>query len=161
MEKEQVQMNLIRRLAWSFMKTGLDIDDLIGEASLAYSIALNKFDPDNGAKFTTYAYWVIKNHLINYISRKKSTVGFGQPDIPEPVNENTTLETLELIDLIESLKPKAKEICKVILENPDMFSTTTKQGMRMKVVNYLREQGWGWHDIRRSFGQIRWALQNG
>ena len=156
--EEKVEMNLIRRLAWSFMKTGLDIDDLIGEASLAYSIALNKFDPDNGTKFTTFAYWVIRNHLINYISRKKSTVGFGQPDIPEAVDKNTPLENLEFSDLIESLKPKAKEICKIILENPEAFTTTTREGMRAKVINYLREQGWGWSDIRRSFGQIKWAL---
>ena len=155
---EKIEMNLIRRLAWSFMKTGLDIDDLIGEASLAYTIALDKFNPDKGTKFTTFAYWCIKNHLITYVSRKKSTVGFGQPDIPEAIAENTTLETLELIDLIESLKPKAKKICEVILKNPDMFTTTTREGMRAKVVNYLREQGWDWHDIRRSFGQIKWAL---
>jgi RNA polymerase sigma factor (sigma-70 family) len=158
---EKVEMNLIYRIAWNFQKTtGLDIEELIGEAGLAYTKAMRSFNPDKGTKFTTYAYWVISNELKTYIGRKRSEVGFGQHEIEEPVDENTLTEKVEFLDLINHLKPKAKEICEMILENPEMFTTTTREGMRMKIINHLRSLGWKWFDIRRAFGQIRWALQN-
>ncbi len=74
MKKSIENMEMIHRLAWSFhFTTGLDLDDLVGEASLAYCEALNTFDSTKDVKMTTYAYKRIQNRLIDF-SRKEKQV---------------------------------------------------------------------------------------
>jgi RNA polymerase sigma factor (sigma-70 family) len=54
-----------------FENTNIDIMDLIAEGNIGLMVAAEKYDPDNesGANFTTYAYNIIKTHIIRAIKK--------------------------------------------------------------------------------------------
>ena len=61
---------LVRRLCWRFRATGEPMDDLVQVGSVGLLKAIDKFDPEKGVNFTTYAVPVIvgeiKNHLRDH-----------------------------------------------------------------------------------------------
>ncbi len=58
---------LIYQKAWQYhQKTGIEFDELVGVANLAYAKALNKFDPDRG-KFSTLLWHSIVNAFKSYM----------------------------------------------------------------------------------------------
>jgi RNA polymerase sigma factor (sigma-70 family) len=64
-------MNLIRKIAWSFHKsTGYDWDDLFQEAAIAYIHAMKTYDPSKGYSISTYVWGVITNSLKSFLQKE-------------------------------------------------------------------------------------------
>jgi RNA polymerase sigma factor (sigma-70 family) len=59
----QARRNMGRRTVEARMKCGMSEDDAISAANLGLMNAIRRFDPANGARFTTYAGWWIKKAL--------------------------------------------------------------------------------------------------
>jgi len=59
----QARKDMGHRTVEARMKCGLAEDDAISAANLGLMRAIRKFDPKNGARFTTYAGWWIKKAL--------------------------------------------------------------------------------------------------
>ena len=53
-------MRLAISMAAKFKRYGAPMNDLIQEASVGLMKAADKFDPDRGVRFSTYAVWWIK-----------------------------------------------------------------------------------------------------
>ncbi len=53
-------LRLVVKIAHDFRNCGLGLADLVAEGNQGLMIATDKFDPDNGAKFSVYAGWWIK-----------------------------------------------------------------------------------------------------
>jgi len=71
-------INAYGRLAVSvaarFRRYGLPLDDLIQQGNLGLMRAAEKYDPDNGARFSTYAAWWIRASMQEYVMRNWSVV---------------------------------------------------------------------------------------
>jgi len=70
-------MRLAISMAFKFKRYGAPMGDLIQEASLGLMKAADKFDPDRGVRFSTYAVWWIKASIQDYVMRNWSMVRTG------------------------------------------------------------------------------------
>ncbi len=70
-------MRLAISMASKFRRYGAPMPDLIQEASLGLMKAADKFDPDRGVRFSTYAVWWIKASIQDYVMRNWSMVRTG------------------------------------------------------------------------------------
>jgi len=70
-------MRLAISMASKFKRYGAPMNDLIQEASLGLMKAADKFDPDRGVRFSTYAVWWIKASIQDHVMRNWSMVRTG------------------------------------------------------------------------------------
>lgn len=64
-------LKLVLRIAMNYMNKGLDLNELISEGNKGLVIALNRFNPKFNNKFSTYAYFWIKQCIISAINENK------------------------------------------------------------------------------------------
>lgn len=70
-------MRLAISMAAKFRRYGAPMNDLTQEAALGLMKAAEKFDPDRGVRFSTYAVWWIKAGIQDYVMRNWSMVRTG------------------------------------------------------------------------------------
>lgn len=70
-------MRLAISMASKFKRYGANTNDLIQEAGVGLMKAAEKFDPDRGVRFSTYAQWWIKAAIQDYVMRNWSMVRTG------------------------------------------------------------------------------------
>jgi RNA polymerase sigma-32 factor len=70
-------MRLAVSMASKFKRYGAPMNDLIQEAGVGLMKAAEKFDPDRGVRFSTYAVWWIKASVQDYVMRNWSMVRTG------------------------------------------------------------------------------------
>ena len=70
-------MRLAVSMASKFRRYGAPMADLIQEAGVGLLKAAEKFDPDRGVRFSTYASWWIKASIQDYVMRDWSMVRTG------------------------------------------------------------------------------------
>ena len=70
-------MRLAIYMAAKFKRYGAPMNDLVQEAGLGLMKAADKFDPDRGVRFSTYAVWWIKASVQDYVMRNWSMVRTG------------------------------------------------------------------------------------
>ncbi len=61
---------LVRAVAARYQQRGLPLDDLVQEGTVGLLRAVDLFDPDRGARFSTYAVWWIKQAIRRALARQ-------------------------------------------------------------------------------------------
>lgn len=70
-------LRLAISMAAKYRRYGAQLPDLTQEAAIGLMKAAEKFDPDRGFRFSTYAVWWIKAQLQDYVMRNWSLVRTG------------------------------------------------------------------------------------
>lgn len=98
----------------SFLKAGLNFDDLLSEGNAALLNAINKFDISTGNKFSTYATYAIRNALIQELREQKKrhercpvsldpSLGSGELEENDIVDERHDDQEKYLIELLKNI----------------------------------------------------------
>jgi RNA polymerase sigma-32 factor len=69
---------LVIGMARRFERLGVPIADLFNEGIIALIIAANKFDPESGNRFATYAQWWVLTYLQEFVQQNTTPVRLGR-----------------------------------------------------------------------------------
>src|SRR5207253_4430787 len=70
-------LRLVAKIAMGYRGYGLPVAELISEGNVGLMQALNRFEPEKGFRFATYALWWIRTCIQDYILSSCSLVKIG------------------------------------------------------------------------------------
>ena len=111
-------LRLAAKVARGYRGYGFPLADLIGEANLGLVIAASRFEPERGARFSTYALWWIKAAIHDYILRSWSLVKIGTTAAQKKLFFGLRREMSKLADDAIGLTPEKAELIAQELEVP-------------------------------------------
>jgi RNA polymerase sigma-32 factor len=77
----ECNMKLASKIANEYRNYNLaNMGDLVQEATLGLCEAVNRYDPDHGNRFTTYAAWGIRSRVLRFIIQNFSMVQIGKTE---------------------------------------------------------------------------------
>jgi len=128
-------VTIARKYAGSVRIGNLNFDDLIQEGMLGLIRAVEKFDTERGYKFSTYAYWWIRQsitraidstsssirlpvHVRELINKLRITTNRFEQELGRPPTHREVLEALEITEerldeLLEAARPIASLNCEI------------------------------------------------
>jgi len=157
---------LISGLASNYSrKTGLEYDEFIGVANLAFTKAQQSFN--DKYTFSTWLYLCIKNAIINHISSE-----YKQKNLENKLRSRTELELNYIVDdqgnqiflpkkeYVPDLEttPDIEKIIEIAIEVNKSINNSYRQPSVFAIEKILKKIEWSEERIRSSFSRIKAAL---
>jgi RNA polymerase sigma-32 factor len=124
-------LRLAAKIAKNYRGYGLPLSEIISEGNVGLMQAINRFDPERGFRFATYAIWWIRASIQDYILRSWSLVKIG-----------TTASQKKLFFKLRSAKAKISALENVELRPDQVTAIATTLGVEdQDVVDMNRRLG--------------------
>lgn len=120
----EANLRFVVAVALQYRRYGIPIGELLAEGNLGLMMAVDKFDPDRGTRFVTYAGYWIRAYVLDRVVRSTTMVGAGSGPLRSKLFFRLRRERAK----VASLTPDYHERLRLLAER---FETTEDKMEKM------------------------------